>query len=161
MPTANDHLVLALRNLNTLNRICTDKAHCEWIVTISSYTAMHLLESVLFIDDGKVARPLHSVNHADRERNFKVAYQGLWKKYRPLFAASKIARYLQPEGEGKDGQTFAGYYSYDVVQSAMVKRYLGGVIRISKERLDKNADLSQVEKLYNDCVATLDKTWSS
>lgn len=158
MPIADDHFTLAHHNLEVLNHLSANKQYSDWVTNISAYTALHLLEIVLFVNKRKEVRVQHSSDHGTRAEIFKNIYPAIWKKYRPLLAASKVARYLTDEG--KNGQTFRGYYSSDVVCNILFKKYLKGVIDQVRTILKGSYDLSKIDHLFEKCKNSLEKNYS-
>jgi hypothetical protein len=158
MPVADDHFALAHHNLHVLNHLSINKQYSDWVTSVAAYTALHLLEIVLFIDSHDNVRVKHSNDHGAREEIFKFAYPTIWKKYRPLLAASKVARYLKDEET--QGQTFRGYYSSDVVCNKIFKKYLAGVINQVKTILKDRYDLTDIEAVFEKCKSSLEKNYS-
>jgi hypothetical protein len=158
MPTANDHFILAKHNLYALNHLSSDKQNSDWVTTTAAYTALHLLEALLFAKDNENIRIKHSPDHGTREDVFKASYPAIWKKYRPLLDASKVARYLKIEGDA--GQTYRGYYPSVTVYETLFKGYLGGVIRQVKNILGDNPHLKAIEAAFDLCVRSLDKNYT-
>ena len=156
MPTTNDHLALALHNLQTLTHISSKKEFSDWIVTISAYTALHLLEAIIYNNSNDSIRYDHCIDHRMREDIFKKCYPTIWKKYRPLMSASKVARYLKYEKE-EDGQTFTGYYSYDIVCNILYKKDLAGVLNQVKTHISDDGLFTDIEAEFLKCKTTLEK----
>lgn len=154
MPSAKDHLALTHHNLHVLSHLSTDKQYSDWVVIVAAYTGLHVLEALIFLKDDKRIRIKHCPDHGTRENIFKSIYPTVWKKYRPLFSASKVARYLKIEGE--QGQTFRGYYSDDVVCDMLFKKYLGGVISQVKTILNGSDILSDIEVEFGKCKSSLE-----
>jgi len=157
MPTAEDHLALTRHNLQVLRHLSTDKQYSDWVVIVAAYAALHVLEALIFLKDDKRIRDKHCSDHGAREDVFKNIYPTIWKKYRPLFSASKVARYLKIEGE--QGQTFRGYYSDDFVCDKLFKKYFHGVISQVKTILNGSDVLSDIEVEFEKCKSSLEKTY--
>lgn len=162
MPTDNDHFALACHNLSVLNLLGSNKQNSDWVTTIAAYTALHLLEAVLFIKGSSdKIRVKHTSDHGIREDTFKKIYPDIWKKYRPILAASKVARYLKLEEEGGEaGQTFRGYYPSIDVYDKLFKKYLGGVIKHVKTVLGETENFKKIEAAFELCKKTLEKYYS-
>ena len=158
MPNDNDHFAVACHNLYVLNFLSSDKQNSDWVTTIAAYTALHLLEAVLFAKVNKQIRVKHTSDHGTREDIFKTVYPAIWKKYRPILAASKVARYLKPEGE--IGQTFRGYYASSTVFEKLFKKYLGSLIQRVKNILGESANLKKIEAAFDLCKQSFEKHYS-
>jgi hypothetical protein len=65
--------------------------YSDWIITITFYTALHVIDALFCFD--KVPNP---VNHETRNRILENnnRYSKIWYCYRPLYSASRTARYL-------------------------------------------------------------------
>lgn len=105
-----DHIALANRNHDTLLFLCQDvEQHAEWVVTIAFYKAVQIVEAVY-----AAHRNSHSHSHDARIGDLKrTVYANLFKAYRPLYAASLVARYLEDSSERK----------VDSAGSSTVKKY--------------------------------------
>ncbi len=83
---------MANRNQTTLGFVIDhDGNHSEWITVISFYKALHIVEAA-FAEVG----PRHGRNHESREALLKHdrRFNHIYRHYRPLWAASTVARYL-------------------------------------------------------------------
>ncbi len=132
MPTKNAHIILANRNQATIQHLLSDKdAHSEWITTIAFYKAVHMVEAVFATDR------VHSHNHENRDHHLKTQpkYAKIYKYFRPLWAASMIARYLY-DPETKTGYTtFSKYLTPDAVVSEMLRYNLRQLERATQDFL--------------------------
>ncbi len=131
MASKEAHLALANRNQAVLEYLLQQPDCCaEWIVTVAFYKALHLVEA-LFAHDGKG----HGHSHEQRDRMLKgePRYRHIYKHYRPLWAASVVARYLENPW-GDSFRSFADYLSPQDVQQKMVGHHLRQIER-SVERL--------------------------
>ncbi|MFH1023462.1 MAG: hypothetical protein V1809_08730 [Planctomycetota bacterium] len=94
MPTEAAHIALAARNQKTIDYLLNDiSAHSEWITTIAFYRALHIVEALF----SKDPRARHGTSHERRDHLLKSdkRYSHIYKHYRPLWAASVVARYLE------------------------------------------------------------------
>lgn len=87
-----DHIDLANRNHDTLVYLVrSGDAHSEWVATIAFYKAVQVVEAVFITHLKK-----HSHGHDDRIADLKrPIFTGLFTSFRPLYAASLVARYLE------------------------------------------------------------------
>ena len=93
MPTAQEHRKKYQDNKGLLNTLfdMNISAHRNWIVTMSFYMALHIIEAKLHKEKG-----IHSRDHKERARFLDET--GLFSnkvrlKYKQLETNSKIARY--------------------------------------------------------------------
>ncbi|MEX2286504.1 MAG: hypothetical protein WD648_05390 [Planctomycetaceae bacterium] len=98
MATPADHIALANRNHDALCLLLPHAETCpEWIATIAFYKAVHIVEAVFAIVLSE-----HSHSHDDRiDRLKRPQFEILFIDYRPLYAASVIARYLEDSASKK------------------------------------------------------------
>ncbi len=121
MPSKEAHLQLAERNQQVLDYLLAEPQKCaEWIATAAFYKALHLVEALF--DHHGVG---HSHNHENRDHRLKAdkRYQHIYKHYRPLWAASIVARYLC-DPQGKQLSCFADYLTPDQARSRLVDHRL-------------------------------------
>ena len=64
MPSHEDHVEQARRNLALLTLLQEQATHPEWVVAIGFYVLVHFVEAVLADHD------LHSTSHGEREARF-------------------------------------------------------------------------------------------
>lgn len=93
VPTAPEHRKKYQDNKEMLNTLfdMNISAHRNWIVTMSFYMALHIIEAKLHKENG-----IHSHDHKERDR--LIDETGLFsnkvrQKYKQLESYSKIARY--------------------------------------------------------------------
>lgn len=121
MPTKKSHLDLAKRNgemlAHLLERI---DQFPEWTTTVAFYRALHLVEAAFAIDEGI----RHGGDHGRRNRLLKNnrKYAKIYEAYRPLWAASLVARYL--ECDEQEVSCFSEYLKPDVVRAKIINHYL-------------------------------------
>jgi len=122
MANEEAHVRLALRNQATIDHLRTDAPkYSEWITTVAFYKALHIVEAVFFRNGGN-----HGTDHEDRARRLKEArYSHIWKHYRPLWAASTVARYLQDTIQRSGSfNSFAEYMPAGDVDRLILNHYL-------------------------------------
>ncbi len=138
------HVRLVRRNQATIDTLRADPAaHAEWITTIAFYKALHLVEAV-FADDPNVR---HATSHDHRAAHLKRnnRYRQIWRHYRPPWAASMVARYLQDTGTGGQSyESFADYPSPDQIEGQILRHYLRQV-EASARKLMSPAARAQLE----------------
>lgn len=121
MPDKAAHLAVAQRNQTVLDYLLQNPDACsEWVVTVAFYKALHLVEA-LFFHDGQG----HGVNHENRDHLLKTnrRYSHIYKHYRPLWAASVVARYLE-DACGKGYSCFSDFIKPDRIQSEFLNHRL-------------------------------------
>ena len=121
MPNKAAHLNLAKRNQVLIDHLLPKiNEHSDWITTIAFYKALHIVEAI-FQDDPKI---LHGQNHEGRDFFLKAnkKYHHIYKQYRPLWAASIVARYL--ENGSRSVSSFSEFLSPDRVKSEMLDHRL-------------------------------------
>ena len=74
----------------------------DWIATVAFYKALHVVEAVFACENPS----RHGTDHPDRDRCLKQTnrYSKIYQHYRPLTAASMVARYM--------GQGHANFSAY-------------------------------------------------
>ncbi len=130
MATELDHIELANRNHETLAYLVKDaQSHAEWVATVAFYKAVQIVEAVL------ARRGLHSNGHDGRISDLKrQEFQELFKAYRPLYAASLVARYLEDSSARKVDKSkrsaaikyakFTDYIPADMVVERLLRKRL-------------------------------------
>jgi len=93
-----DNIELANRNHETLMFLVKEiGSHSEWVATIAFYKAVQVIEAVF---DAHLK--IHSHGHDSRIETLKSPiFRRLFTPFRPLFAASLVARYLQDNSSKK------------------------------------------------------------
>ena len=116
--------------------------HPEWIATVAFYKAVQIVEAVFAHDLGK-----HSHGHDDRLETLKLGrFHHIYRHYRPLDGASRIARYLidsrpRPRPEGKIGAftCFTDYMPANRVVHRLIKKRLKPLEEHSLSHLSEQA----------------------
>ncbi len=104
MASETNHIALANRNHATLLHLMREPdQHPEWIATVAFYKAVHVAEAA-FATNGSI----HSTSHHQRLLTLKMSrFSPMFRDYRVLLSASRIARYLEDGGDtGVDGRSF-------------------------------------------------------
>jgi len=137
MPDKDAHLHMAERNGEALHYL--KERHNdfpEWVTVTAFYKALHHVEAV-FTADPNIR---HTSDHSQRERMLKKnrRYSHIWEHYRPLIAASMIARYLRDNdpGDPEYYATFTDYMSPDDVVASLVNHRLRQVQKSCDTLLD-------------------------
>jgi hypothetical protein len=121
MPSREAHLQLAARNKEALDYLLRKAEKLpEWIATVAFYRALHLVEALFAHDENE-----HSHNHEERDQRLKRnrRYANIYKHYRPLWAASVIARYLV-DPSGRQFKTFTDYMPPGKLKSELINHRL-------------------------------------
>lgn len=121
MPDVAAHIALAQRN-----QLCLDYLRPrindfpEWVVVVSFYRAVHLVEAVF----ASLPTPFHSPDHSDRRVKLfsDKRFENLRNHYRPIERASKVARYL--EDDIQTYSCFAAYLSAAQVENQILNHRL-------------------------------------
>ena len=130
MPNKDCHLKLARRNQVLIDHLLPKiNDHSDWITTIAFYKALHIVEAI-FQDDPRIQ---HGQNHEGRDSFLKAnkKYQQIYKHYRPLWAASIIARYL--ENGSRSVSSFSEFLSPDRVKSEIFDHRLRQIENSAKK----------------------------
>ena len=92
--------------------------HPEWVTTIAFYKALQIVEAVFSRDKDII----HRQSHETRLETLKQtrAYEKLYRHYRPLHAASVVARYLTAYRSGKAYEKFSDFMSAEQVKNEML-----------------------------------------
>jgi hypothetical protein len=148
MASELEHITLANRNHDMLIHLLghLDK-YPEWVTTVAFYKAVHVVEA-LFANDLRQ----HSMSHTDREKRLKhPKFQAIFKNYKPLLDASRIARYLSGPKSGGYCR-FSDYLDADGVANKLVKKRLYGVEQNALRYLgeDAKSTLKKIEPVAID-----------
>jgi len=95
MASPDAHLTKAKHNIKTIVLLSQDLTKKDWIVTVAFYSALHIVDAVLFYTQKDFQK--HGQSHDKREKTIKNdnRFEKIWDCYRPLLNHSIIARYLQ------------------------------------------------------------------
>ena len=132
--------------------------HAEWVATIAFYKAVQIVEAV-FANHLK----LHSQSHDSRIGELKrPVFADLFIAYRPLYAASLVARYLEDSSSRKCDlnpkpkqkyNTFSQYRSPEHVLGKLVKGRLQSLEQHAIQFLSEPAR-ECLKRIQNDPVIT-------
>ena len=135
MPNERSHLSLANHNQDLLDKLILDiERFPDWAATVAFYKALHVVEAA-FACENPVR---HGSDHLARERILKNdrRYEVIYRHYRPLYAASMVARYME------DNQTsFTNYMSAHDVIAKLLKHRLHEVEKSALKKLKSPSDL--------------------
>jgi hypothetical protein len=100
--------------------------HCDWLLTVAFYTAVHAVEC-LFAHDGKP----NSHSHHDRTHALKInaRYNTIFRSFRPLLEASYVARYDCDTGPLNLGSG-KGWVTDSIVRREFICKHLAEIERI-------------------------------
>jgi len=104
------------------------------VAVVAFYKALHWIEAMSYCDHACK----HGGNHSDREQVLKwtALYQNIYKHYRPLYAASCVARYLTHSGQ--EFSAFATYLSPDPVEAKLVQHHLKQLEKSVEKFIESN-----------------------
>lgn len=142
MADENSHIAAANRNQKTLNQLCADiAAHSPWVVTVAAYKAIHEIEAA-FAADPRVG---HTCDHGERFRTLKTLreYKSIYKHFSPLYRASRVARYL--ESNGNTVSCFDEWLEPDKVASEVLFHRLKQIENGVRRKLNTPESLSSVD----------------
>ncbi len=135
MATKAAHLQLVNVNQSALSHLAEDiEDFPEWVTIIAFYKALHLIEAVFATDE----RVRHTSDHRTRMRTLKQyrKYEQMYRHFRPLKAASEVARYLSDNESRSSYSSFRDYMPPKVVESEIIGHRLRRIER-SADRLLK------------------------
>ena len=139
MPNETTHLAIANHNQQLIELLLPHiNDYADWITTVAFYKALHIVEAVLSNDN----TIRHGIDHQSRENILKrnSKYKHIYTYYRPLYAASLVARYLS------DGySSFSDYLSPTDVRAKVLGHYLHQIEQSSQRFLRNPASLSRVQ----------------
>lgn len=136
MPSEDAHLEVALRNQEAIDYLSAEIGHFSaWVTTVAFYKALHIVEAV-FANDPRIG---HGQSHEARERHLKTNRRDghIYKHYRPLWAASMVARYL--ESGGKHYGSFSDYCDPEQVKSEFLSHRLRQIEKSASRFLSAGA----------------------
>ena len=117
MPNKEAHLAAAKENQEALDYLLLKlESFSGWVATVAFYKALHLMDALCAVDG------THHSDHKSRNGAMKRGsprQKRLYKHYRALWQASRIARYLKEYSDSKEYDVFA-----DFMPPAEVKRQL-------------------------------------
>ncbi|QDU36166.1 hypothetical protein Mal4_04490 [Maioricimonas rarisocia] len=126
------HIELANRNHRTLLYLLeAHQDHPEWVTTVAFYKAVQVVEAVFAAHSQS-----HSHGHDTRLRELKrTIFKDIFRGFRPLYAASLVARYLvdsasqklEGTGNAKQYACYTDYCSAEKVLNNLLKKRLNAV----------------------------------
>jgi hypothetical protein len=120
MGSQSDHIAKWKHNRSFLATI--QDAHCDWMVTVAFYAAVHAVEA-LFAKDQAVHEGTHNGRNDLLKR--RPRYQSIWRVFRPPFEASRAARYDCCTGP----HPTAGWVTAEDVKAKFIGQFLDSVER--------------------------------
>jgi len=126
------HIELTSRNHRTLLYLLEEhQDHPEWVTTVAFYKAVQVVEAVFAAHS-----QFHSHGHDARLKELKrIVFADVFRGFRPLYAASLVARYLVDNasqkldgtGNAKQYTCYTDYCSPDRVLNNLLKKRLNAV----------------------------------
>jgi len=128
MASPEAHIAKAKHNIKTITLLSQDLTQKDWIVTVAFYTALHIVDTVLFYTQEGFQK--HGQSHDKREETIKndQRLDKIWDCYRPLLNHSIIARYLQGSTTPSDRTVDFDKVMPDEKLTTFIKERLGGLI---------------------------------
>ena len=141
MASEQAHISIASHNVETASFLNQNEKWHDWTATTTFYAALHVVDAVLAAD-GPAG---HGQSHDERAAILKTTkrYEQIWRHYRPLFAASLVARYLQARSGGPTYGSFSDYLTPTQVRDMLMKHHL-----VSSYSLQRNSFLQTQRKLF-------------
>jgi hypothetical protein len=127
---ANPFVAQWLHNRSLIPRI--PQSHPDWIVTVTFYTALHAINSLLSGSGADVR------SHDERNEILMTThtYAPIWIKYSPLYDMSRKVRYLaNPEA----------WLPFSKLLDRVIKPYLYPIEKLVQQHLKIQLDLPPVE----------------
>ena len=136
MPTELAHIAQANRCQKVLAYLCQGQEDLsDWAAVLAFYKALHVIEAVFAVDQNI----LHGRHHTQRAKYLKSKkYQDLWRSYRPLLAAARVARYLEDD-KGKAHATFNAYLPPGSLASQLLMPNLVVLEKTAEDFLSQSA----------------------
>lgn len=123
MPNEVQHIQWALHNTDVIRYLLEKPLFCDWTATVSFYTALHIIDGVLFAQETNPNRK-HGFSHDQRRKVLKKSskYKKLYRYYHKLHKHSEVARYLKL----KNGRVmfFQHYMASEEVKSVLLCQQL-------------------------------------
>lgn len=124
MPNESQHINWAIHSYDVIEYIAERPLFCDWMATMIFYSALHIIDGVLFRQEHNT-RNRHGVDHNKRRGILRRAnkYKTLYMNYQKLYEHSQIARYLKP----RHGRTmfFQQYMTHkEVIAIALGKQLM-------------------------------------
>ncbi len=145
MASPDAHIGKAIHNIKTIALLAKDLTKKDWIVTVAFYSALHIVDTVLFHTQKGYQK--HGQTHDMREKTIKGdnRFKKIWDNYRPLLNHSIIARYLQGPTTPKDKAVNFDKIMPDERLVDFIKERLGGLIKSANQFIpnDKGEDLEK------------------
>jgi len=128
MPNDTEHIQAALHNIDAIQYLLADSRFGDWVTTATLYTALHVVDAILFYDRKSPAK--HGKTHSGRNDILKNTprYKHICKYYMLLFRASKVARYLADDHTGTVTR-FDIYMPHETVIEEVLKRDLWQILK--------------------------------
>jgi hypothetical protein len=131
MSNESEHIAIANRNQAVLDVLLRDLNTCaEWAAVVAFYKAVHILEAVFARETPSV----HMHSHHERLERLKTTrrYLPFYPSFRPLWAASVVARYLEDRAPVVPGKhpiarpysRFEDYLPASRLRTDLLDRYL-------------------------------------
>lgn len=105
MASFNSHVNIVRKNHILLQATLIPKIelHPDWTAVVAFYSALHMVEAAFYYCHPQQHFDLHTKRNEELKR---TEYSHIWKHYRPLYSASRLARYLDPGPHGGDCAVF-------------------------------------------------------
>ena len=135
MPAKDAHIVIANKHTQTIDYLLKDPLHSPWVVTVAFYKALHIVEAIFHHDTR--FRLDHTYHHEERNDSLRrePRYSKLWKHYKPLYDASRIARYLTLGSGANVYCDFSTYIDASEVKSEFIDHHLFQILKFAKETI--------------------------
>ena len=137
MASLDSHINKAVHNISVAAYLSKEETFKDWIVTVAFYSALHIVDSVLYQTQKGFSR--HGQSHDNRDKIVKYdnRLSKIWEHYSGLKRESIIARYLQAHLTPPDKSIDFDKRMPESHLKAFLREKLGGLINASEKWLPK------------------------
>jgi len=135
MPSRASHIATAVDNFALAKKLLDESL--AWSTTVSFYTALHIVDAVLAMDN------VHPDDHKVRNRHLRSTrnLQHIWKHYKPLHDHSLRARYLMGSDSSAEDLIRASLGAHQV-KDKVINHFLKQVNASACKLLSRDAILT-------------------
>lgn len=155
MPDASDHIRVARHNIDAIEYLLKNPLFSDWLATVTFYTALHIVDAILFADSKTNINHGETHNHRMDILKGITHYKHIHKHYGPLYRVSRIARYC----ENREGlpMLFSVYMPHEKVVDELIKHRLRQIIKTSANFLHQ-ADSDSLKEKFGSLSVFADTT---
>lgn len=153
MPNESQHINWAIHSYDVIEYIAERPLFCDWMATMIFYSALHIIDGVLFRQEHDVGNR-HGVDHNKRRGILRRAdkYRTLYINYQKLYEHSQIARYLKHRHGS--AMFFQQYMTYKEVITIALGKQLMAIVNaaILLVSADSKEELKTMASRISDLV---------